>query len=454
MAAFYDQDLAWGPCDEWPILECATLVVPLDHAVPDGPSVEMALYRRPAARDSQGPIVLLPGGPGASGTDLLADRTSPFQELGFDHDLVSYDARATGATLPITCGTDEASAGSDALGGTVEEFLEAWESVAADCAQTAGDALGLVGTRELVRDLDVLRAALDEDALTLYGMSYGSLVGSEYARAFPANVARLVLDAPVPRSRYGTADDAGPLAARAEATFDDALGECFANPFLDCPLGPTPEAARERVEALLADLETEPVDLGARGTVTRAGATSTVYYALYDGPAGWTRLVAALGRAVNGQWEDLAALDATLTDWLASPLSPSLIGCVDVGPSTATGEEIDQLTADLGGRYPVFGEFFARGAGACWSWPVGPTLALSTEPVTIAGEVLVVASAGDPRIPPEHVEDMVDQMTGAHLLTYAGPEHVAYLWSDCARFAVNEFLVHGTVPEFDVCPAR
>ena len=45
--------------------------------------------------------------------------------------------------------------------------------------------LGLIGTREAARDLDVLRSALGEDQLSLVGQAYGSRVAREYAEKFP-----------------------------------------------------------------------------------------------------------------------------------------------------------------------------------------------------------------------------------------------------------------------------
>ena len=51
-------------------MECATLAVPLDHSAPAGPSIELALARRPAAGETRGAILMNPGGPGASGLYL------------------------------------------------------------------------------------------------------------------------------------------------------------------------------------------------------------------------------------------------------------------------------------------------------------------------------------------------------------------------------------------------
>jgi hypothetical protein len=63
----------------------------------------------------------------------------------------------------------------------------------------------------------------------------------------------------------------------------------------------------------------------------------------------------------------------------------------------------------------------------------------------------VVTGTGDPLTPPEFTEAMVAQMGDAPLLTYTGPEHGAYWSSDCVRYAVNDFLTAGVLPESDTC---
>ena len=50
----------------------------------------------------------------------------------------------------------------------------------------------LLGTREVVRDLDALRQALGDDQLTFLGYSYGTRIGTQYAQAFPDRVRAMV----------------------------------------------------------------------------------------------------------------------------------------------------------------------------------------------------------------------------------------------------------------------
>ena len=59
------------------------------------------------------------------------------------------------------------------------------------------DFLANVGTANVVKDLDLLRAALGDEKLTYLGFSYGTLIGSAYAEAYPDKVRAMILDGAV-----------------------------------------------------------------------------------------------------------------------------------------------------------------------------------------------------------------------------------------------------------------
>jgi pimeloyl-ACP methyl ester carboxylesterase len=64
-------------------------------------------------------------------------------------------------------------------------------------------------------DIDRLRAAVGDEALTFLGGSYGAKLGAEYARQFPDSVRAAVLDGPSePVPRCSTALCSRPRASR------------------------------------------------------------------------------------------------------------------------------------------------------------------------------------------------------------------------------------------------
>ncbi|GII97045.1 alpha/beta hydrolase [Sinosporangium siamense] len=175
--------------------------MPIDWSEPEeSGTVEIAVARRkatdPAARI--GSLVLHPGGPGGSGVGMVFDSSlyaSP--ELARRFDLVGFDARGGGRSHPIICSNDALAGRPGELIQSQAEFdaLVAYNArLRADCRVHTGPLFDHVDMLSVVRDLDLLRAALGDEQLTFYGMSYGSLLGQLYAETFPHRVRALALD--------------------------------------------------------------------------------------------------------------------------------------------------------------------------------------------------------------------------------------------------------------------
>ena len=68
------------------------------------------------------------------------------------------------------------------------------EAYVEDCAAKYGDVLPHVGTPDVARDMDVVRAAMGDEQLSYLGFSYGTVIGQVYADLFPERVRSMVLD--------------------------------------------------------------------------------------------------------------------------------------------------------------------------------------------------------------------------------------------------------------------
>lgn len=173
-------------------LECARLEVPRDYGAPGRSTMQVQLIRLKATGPGKrlGSLVLNPGGPGASGVNYLIDSGSAFARLGQRYDIVSFDPRGTGHTEPVSCGSKLApppGTGPDSLAAKEKRINEA-------CGRYSGGLLKWVGTPDVARDMDVLRAAVRDDKLNYLGFSYGTKLGAVYAHEFPHKVGRMVLD--------------------------------------------------------------------------------------------------------------------------------------------------------------------------------------------------------------------------------------------------------------------
>ncbi|MGC0380991.1 alpha/beta fold hydrolase [Streptomyces sp. SAI-129] len=158
---------------------------PLDYRKPDGRTIDVALIRRKATGPNArriGSLVLNFGGPGVSGVSGLPEYLDQYKPLLDRYDLVSFDPRGVGATIPVRCGKTADDSGYDGADA---------------CAEHSGADLPYIGTSHTARDLDLMRHLLGDERLHYFGVSYGTALGAVYAHLYPSHVGRLVLEASV-----------------------------------------------------------------------------------------------------------------------------------------------------------------------------------------------------------------------------------------------------------------
>ncbi|MEV0201497.1 alpha/beta hydrolase [Nonomuraea sp. NPDC050691] len=224
--------VAWAPCAEDPAVECGTLTVPVDWSRPAGGTIELALARRKATDPSAriGSVVINPGGPGGSGvTAVLRDWLGFTPEITRRFDVVGFDPRGVARSHPITCSYALATQAPDPLElksqAEFDALLAHNERYRNDCRSRTGPLFDHVDTGSVVRDLDALRAALGDDKLTYYGVSYGTLIGQLYAERYPRRVRALALDSNMDHS-LGTAAFIDTEAWASQDSFDEFVSWC------------------------------------------------------------------------------------------------------------------------------------------------------------------------------------------------------------------------------------
>ncbi|WP_433252496.1 alpha/beta hydrolase [Streptosporangium sp. CA-135522] len=223
--------ITWTACPEDPTAECGTLAVPIDRADPGGSTVEVALARRkatdPAARI--GSLLINPGGPGGSGVDFAIYGKGYFsQEITRRFDIVGFDPRGVARSHPIVCSTDLLGQAPSPIMKSQADF-DGWlaynRRLRDDCRARTGPLYDHADTLSVVRDLDAIRAALGEDKLSYYGVSYGTLIGQQYAETFPRRVRALALDSNMDHS-VGTGEFLDTQATAAQDSFDEFVAWC------------------------------------------------------------------------------------------------------------------------------------------------------------------------------------------------------------------------------------
>ncbi len=176
---------------EWALpglhLEDRTLQIPLDHAAPDGPQIELFARIVTAPGGEHLPyLVFLQGGPGSEAPRPL-EATSPAW-LGRalqGHRVVMLDQRGTGRSTPV--GLDTAlpdGVGAETLRG-------------ATAAQQA-DYLTHFRADAIVADAELLREDLGVQRWSLLGQSFGGFTTLRYLSAAPGSVEKALFTGGLP----------------------------------------------------------------------------------------------------------------------------------------------------------------------------------------------------------------------------------------------------------------
>ncbi|WP_245765423.1 alpha/beta hydrolase [Nonomuraea jiangxiensis] len=445
-------NVAWSPCTDLigpdgkpltpgPGVECGRIKVPLDHAKPGGEQIDLALIRVKATGDRLGSLVFNFGGPGGSGVDTMALAAQTFASLGKRYDLVSFDPRGVDRSSGVKCGGELdklLAAGTEADGDRLsKEFAQA-------CERDSGKILPYVGTVQAAKDLDLLRAALGDERLNYFGLSYGTHLGSVYATQFPKKVGRFVLDAALDPTV--TFEERAVTQAEGFAqAFEAFAADCVAK---SCELGGDPAAVRRTVETLLNGLKTKPIKVGDR-ELTYGLAQLAVITPLYA-KATWPVLEQAAAAAVKGEGTALLGLADLYTgrrpDGTYSTMMTSLqaINCADNAERPTVAE-----TARLSDRIrKIFPILAVEGSGtACAHWPVPGDDAAKRVDATGSAPIVVIGGKGDPATPYEWAPELVAQLKTGVLVTYEGEGHGAYLSGNaCVMSTVDAYLLNGKVP--------
>ena len=473
LARFYEQDLSFGSCagyattgaDEQlfasdPRFECARLEVPLDYADPGGATGQVAMLRVPARGESMGSLVLNSGGPGGTGMNFAAALAtslarSPVTER---FDLIGFDPRGVGATSPaVDCFTDE-----EVRAGTAPqaEFLLSAGTLTEDgarqlverCAQGSGgeQALAAIATRDTVRDMDVLRAALGEEQLNFLGQSYGTRIGAFYAAEYPQRVRAMVLDGAID-PRLGLVERRLSQFAGFQRSFEQMAADCATR--AGCPLGPDAARATQVFQGIVRPLLDRPLPTADGPGFTYNDAVGLVISGLYLSQA-WPTITQGLAELKEGRPDTLLRLGRLLS----GPDDGGRLGNFSEAAYAIVCMDEDRLTVEqareVRGRIYEVAPFADPGRGvegardSCAAWPAPPKPTYPfPDRVKGVAPTLVVSITGDPTTPYDAGIRLAEALGGS-LLTVEGEQHtvVAAGTNACVADIAAAYLVDLRTP--------
>lgn len=469
---FYGQQLSWGPCEGFATtdadraayrdstLECTRLQVPLDYSHPEGRTINIGVLRSRAIDQENkiGSLTVNPGGPGASGMSAAASLTQTVDQtrLGQRFDLVGFDPRGVGASEPaVSCLTgperDDYRLDSDADSSPsgVAETEREERDYARECAERNGAGLlANIGTRDVVRDLDVLRSALGDRKLNYLGYSYGTRIGSEYAEDFPGNIRTMILDGAIDPGQ-STVDSLVAQGAGFQRAFDDFAAWCADQG--QCALGDDPSKAVQRFQELTRPLVENPAPAGDR-ELSYSDATTAAIQALYA-PSMWSHLNTGLDELEGGSGRILLSLADSYFGREPDGNYSNTIDAFDAIHCVDDERVLDpEKVKAADRRYREVAPFLDDGRrpnparDMCAFWPV-PVTGESEQPeVGEAPPTMVVSTTADPATPYQAGVELARAL-GGRLLTYEGTQHTVFLQGvKCVDDAGIDYLVEGELP--------
>ncbi|RYJ06213.1 MAG: alpha/beta fold hydrolase, partial [Actinomycetales bacterium] len=296
--------------------QCADVAVPLDHSKPRGKKITIAISRiKHTVPDSQyqGPMFVNPGGPGGSGLTLSVLGGYVPKNAGAAYDWIGFDPRGVGSSKPaVSCQPNFAGYNRPKYVPTSAKIEKAWfarnNSYTKACDAKNGAILDHLTTKDVAKDIDLIRAGLGEKKINYYGFSYGTYLGQVYSTLFPSHVRRMVFDGTVdPRGVWyeGNLGQDKPFDRNINIWFD-----WVARHNSTYHLGSTKTAVKKLWYATQKRLYGTPVQ-GEGGKLGGSEWTDAFLYAGYY-QSTWTDLADTFSAFIND--DDVAALEASYLD--------------------------------------------------------------------------------------------------------------------------------------------
>ena len=447
--------VVWTDCGDG--FQCGSIPAPLDYDRPRRATIDVALIRRPASDPDAriGSLLVNPGGPGASGVEFVRLAADLFpEELQSRFDIVGFDPRGSGATMPIDCDFDlDAVFALDATPDTIAErtALERTNADLADaCAASNGRDLPFVTTQDTVRDMDRIRAAVGDEALTYLGYSYGTYLGALYADRYPTHVRAMLLDGAVDPT-LPAVESTLTQAAGFEQSLEAFFADCASDSGCEFSSDGDPAAA---FDDLVADIDATGVPADDGRTLGPGETDVAVASALYLGETGYDELASALAAAADGDGDPLLALSDSYTgrnddgSYNGRQEAFWAIGCADGGATVTNDAEQRDLERRAEAVSPHFGIASVNLAMVCRYWPVPGEAPLEPVHADGAPPIVVIGTTGDPATPLAWAESLADQLQRGELVVVEGSQHGAFALrtDECIDDIGVRYLVDLEVP--------
>ena len=439
---YYKQSINWQDC--YGGFKCATFKVPRDYSNLNAGEFDIAVMKH-VADNAVGNLVVNPGGPGGSGVDYAYSYETAFTKAVYDaFNIVGFDPRGVGRSSAIDCltnaETDQAYASNSyPLNEAENAQLQADSKDFAEKCKSENESLALYSTANAARDMDILRELIGDQKLNFLGKSYGTYLGTLYAKLFPDKVGRFVLDGAVDPT-LSSAQQTLQQAVGFDSAFNAFAADCLTQS--GCALG---KDAATQIQDKLSELREKPLPVGDR-KLTESLAVYGIAFGLYDKEFGWPELRSAMKDLFNGDGKSLLSMADTYNRRDAKgnydsndASSLTVIACDDFPPNNGDVAAIKTAA-------PIFGKYVAYSEMDCQYLPK-PKYELITAPIDLKSPVIVIGTSNDPATPYQWAVKLVSLLKNSVLISLSGEGHTGYNRdTPCVDQAVEKYLISGIIP--------
>ncbi|GAB1525263.1 hypothetical protein RhiTH_008421 [Rhizoctonia solani] len=506
-----NEGFSWGECPgNFTGRECSRFEVPLDWANHSAGKASIAVARYKAPKQPRlGTLFVNPGGPSGSGMELIlsvgAEKIS--EMTGGQHDILSWDPRGVGLTVPrADCpktGTEEKAfwegtiprAGLEARGNfTDQRDLDAFyeqadevdvllEELGKRCIAYSPDTFQYIGTAAVVRDMVAMHDAIEgsNKPIDFWGLSYGTVVGIYFVNMFPDRVGHVSLDGVVDPEYWANRPAHEMWRLKTESTDEALTGfvtACAAAGPSGCALATkdsTPDSLRQYAREIIDAAYDYKRKIGPTAEVGSALLRAALFRGMYT-PRGWPALAEAAA-AYAETFRNLSLLsNSPQKRWLLEPLSdisrrqasnngttnndpaPDYsfqgVTCADAADAgNVTTKDVFDFLVDVTREVsPMFGPQWTDGGLYCHRWPVR-AVERYTGPWNkkLANPILVIGTEGDPVTPYISAKKVADALgDSAVLIEQDDYGHLSMtMHSDCTVAALQDYFVNNKLPSQD-----
>jgi pimeloyl-ACP methyl ester carboxylesterase len=459
---YYAQELTWSNC--YDNFECTDLAVPIDYTDITVGTFQISVLRFSAQDQANrlGSLVVNPGGPGASGVDYAYNAEYIFSpDITDRYDIVGFDPRGVSESEPIRCFTDaenDANFAGDGKPDNEDEFAVSVADTKAFVKKCLdkNDHLTSFSTANAARDMDILREALGDSKLNYMGKSYGTFMGSLYAKLFPDKIGRVVLDGAVDPS-ISNFEQTKAQAVSFDGALTSFIKDCIT--LTSCPLPRDESAARATIIKLFETAAEKPLPLknpnGDKRVLTESLMLIGSASSLYESVEGWPMLRQAIKEALAGYGDTYLELADSYTGRREDGTYPNndfdsgaVIDCLDFAEDRSIAE-IKSDAKKISLAAPVFGPYLAYGGLSCKYFPQTTPVVIGQTSTT--APIIVIGTTGDPATPYAWAVGLHKLLTNSQLVTLVGEGHTGQgRGNGCIDEAIDAYYLKGTLPTPDL----